>query len=154
MKGKILLKSHRIYGRVFIISLSVLIFCFSFSTPSTSMTDRATVVITNAVQNLQVDPRGRVVDVTFDSPIELSFPDDNSRFEVDISRPLGRDISFSVGDLNGDGIPDLFGNAFSGATHFYPGLDSHPFRFNESQFVRVEEILNLHRRREKEGAPG
>jgi len=139
MKGKNLLKSHKIYGRMFIIPLSVLIFCFSFSTRSTSMTDKATFAITNAVQNLQVDPRGRVVDVTFDSPVALSFPDDNSRFEVDIARPLGRDISLSVGDLNGDGIPDLFGKAFSGATHFYPGLDSHPFRFGEGQFVGLED---------------
>jgi uncharacterized repeat protein (TIGR02543 family) len=98
--------------------------------------DIAQVSILSARQNLQVDPRGRVVDVILDQAVELTFPDDNGRFEVDITRPLGRDLSLSVGDLDDDGIADLFGGSFAGLIYFYPGLDSHPFRFGEGQFVR------------------
>ena len=92
-----------------------------------------------AVQNLEADPRGRVIDVTFDRPVSLAFPDDNIRFEIDLVRPLGRDICFGVGDLDGDGIADLLGRSFDGTCLFFPGIDANPFRLGEAQFVRISD---------------
>ncbi len=100
------------------------------------MSPQDSAAIIAAVQNLSQDPRGRVVDVTLDRPVELALPDENWRFEVDITRPLGRDIHFCAGDLNQDGISDLLGISFDGNFLFFPGLDSHPYRFGEGSLLR------------------
>ena len=136
MSSRRLARSPSLYRKAFIVTIAVLILSLFLIVRSTSIANQAQAVITSAVQNLQVDPWGRVVDVTFDLPVTLSFPDDNARFEIDLARPLGRDVNFGVGDLNGDGIADLFGRSFNGVSFFYPGLDSHPFRFGKAQFVR------------------
>ncbi len=136
MKRGRLKKNKKIYKSIYITSVAILILALSLFLRSTSIADQAQAAITSAVQNLQVDPWGRVVDVTLNSPVSLSFPDDNARFEVDLARPFGRDVNFGLGDLNGDGIADLFGRSFDGVSLFYPGLDSYPFRFGKAQLVR------------------
>lgn len=128
-------RSPSLYRKAFIVTIAVLTLSLFLLVRSTSIANQAQAVITSAVQNLQVDSWGRVVDVTLNNPVSLSFPDDNTRFEIDLVRPLGRDVNFGVGDVNGDGIADLFGRSFDGVSFFYPGLDSHPFRFGKAQLV-------------------
>ncbi len=94
-----------------------------------------------AAQNLTADPLGRVVDITFDRAHELVLPDDNSLLEVDLVRPLARDASFCVDDLNGDDLADLFAASFNGTAFFFPGLDGHPYRFGEGVLVRRTDSL-------------
>ena len=129
-------KDRKICRKTIIVCLAILLMSLFPAARISPESDVARLSILSASQNLSVDPRGRVVDVILDQAVELTFPDDNARFEVDITRPLGRDLSLSVGDLNDDGIPDLFVSSFDGCGYFYPGLDSHPYRFGKGQFVR------------------
>jgi uncharacterized repeat protein (TIGR02543 family) len=136
MNSRIFAKRQKINRKLFILVITFLFLSLSPAGRLASRDDLGQVSILSAGRNLQVDTWGRVVDITFNQPVTLTFPDDNARFEVDITRPLGRDLNLSVGDLNGDGIADLLANSFDGSTCFYPGLDSHPYRFGKGQFVR------------------
>jgi len=104
-------KDRKICRKTIIVCLAILLMSLFPAARISPESDVARLSILSASQNLSVDPRGRVVDVILDQAVELTFPDDNARFEVDITRPLGRDLSLSVGDLNDDGIPDLFGES-------------------------------------------
>jgi hypothetical protein len=81
------------------------------------------------VQNLSLDPWGRVVDVAFGQSVNLVETWDRFRFAIDIVQPLARDGGGFVGDLTGDGINDLLLADWNGSTLFYPGISGKPRQF-------------------------
>jgi hypothetical protein len=89
-----------------------------------------------AEQNLAIDLHGRVVDVTFDGNISVTAPWDRFRFDIDIVQPLTRDGGGFLGDLTGDGLPDLVLAGFYGETLFFPGIAGSPRRFGNGSYVR------------------
>ena len=64
MSSRRLARSSSLYRKAFIVTIAVLILSLFLLVRSTSIANQAQAVITSAVQNLQVDPWGRVVDVT------------------------------------------------------------------------------------------
>jgi hypothetical protein len=94
---------------------------------------------TNAVrawQNLHVDPLGRVVDVLFDGPLQLTCPWDRFRFDIDVVQPLSREGSAFVADLDGDGVRDLLLGSWNGDLAWYPGQGGSPTRFGAGTLLR------------------
>ena len=89
-----------------------------------------------AEQNLAIDLSGRVVDVTFDGDVSVTAPWDRFRFDIDIVQPLTRDGGGFLGDLTGDGVPDLLLAGFYGETLFFPGIAGSPRRFGSGTFGR------------------
>jgi hypothetical protein len=77
-----------------------------------------------AVVNLEQDPWGRVVDVTFDAPLDVSAPWDRYRFSIDRVAPMARDGAAAFGDVNDDGITDLILATFDGHHQLYPGVEA------------------------------
>ena len=86
--------------------------------------------------NRQADPHGRVVDVTFDRPVSLVAPWDRFRFSIDIVQPLTRESGAFLGDLDGDGVRDLFLASFNGSLMFVPGIAGQERLFGTGALLR------------------
>lgn len=90
---------------------------------------------TTAIQNLSLDPWGRVIDVTFDHDVDLIAPLERYKFGIDIVQPLARDSGAFLGDLTDDGILDLLLATFNGETLFFPGIADSPRRFGDGFYL-------------------
>ena len=86
--------------------------------------------------NRQADPHGRIVDVTFETPVALIAPWDRFRFSIDIVQPLTRESGAFLGDLNGDGARDLFLASFNGSLMFIPGIAGQERLFGAGKLLR------------------
>jgi hypothetical protein len=86
--------------------------------------------------NRQADPYGRIVDVTFDQPVALVAPWDRFRFSIDIVEPLTRESGAFLGDLDGDGVRDLFLASFNGSLMFVPGIVGQERLFGAGTLLR------------------
>jgi FG-GAP-like repeat len=82
------------------------------------------------------DPLGRVVTVHFDQTLSVSAPWDRFRFDANATRPLMRDGSAFVADVNGDGVGDLVVSDFDSTVTVYPGLPGKPSRFGPGSYLR------------------
>lgn len=89
-----------------------------------------------AHQNLAIDPSGRVVDLTFDRDLALYAPWDRFRFDMDSVQPMARDGGAFLGDLTGDGVPDLIIASFTGERVFFPGISGSPRRFGSGTYLK------------------
>ena len=89
-----------------------------------------------AVVNWEADPHGRIVDVTFETPLALIAPWDRFRFSVDIVQPLTRESGAFLGDLDGDGVRDLFLASFNGSLMFVPGIAGQERLFGAGTLLR------------------
>jgi large repetitive protein len=86
--------------------------------------------------NRQADPHGRVVDVKFGTPVALIAPWDRFRFSIDIVQPLTRESGAFLGDLDGDGVRDLFLASFNGSLMFVPGIAGQERLFGAGTLLR------------------
>lgn len=93
-----------------------------------------------ANRNLVVDPQGRVVDVTFDRDLTVTAPWDRFRFGIDVVQPMARDAGAFLGDLTGDGVPDLI--MADSKYSFFPGQAGQPRRFGEGTYLKNDWPLN------------
>ena len=93
-------------------------------------------VAVKAEQNLAIDLSGRVVDVTFNEDVSPIAPWDRFRFDINTVQPLTRDGGAFLGDLTGDGVPDLFLASFDGETLFFPGIAGSPQHFGNGTYLR------------------
>jgi FG-GAP-like repeat/FG-GAP repeat len=89
-----------------------------------------------AYQNLDIDPSGRVVDVTFDQDLGLSAPWDRFRFDMDSVQPMARDGGAFLGDLTGDGVLDLVVASYTGERLFFPGINGSPTQFGSGVYLK------------------
>jgi hypothetical protein len=86
--------------------------------------------------NRQADPHGRIVDVTFETPVALIAPWDRFRFSIDIVQPLTRESGAFLGDLDGDGVRDLFLASWDGSLVFVPGIAGQTRLFGMGTLLR------------------
>jgi PKD repeat protein len=91
--------------------------------------------VAQARVNLEADPAGRVVDVFFDRDLDVSAPLDRFRFAIDSVQPLTRNAGGFLGDLDGDGVRDLFLASYSGELLFFPGLPGEQARFGPGTYL-------------------
>ena len=86
--------------------------------------------------NRQADPHGRIIDVAFETPVALIAPWDRFRFSIDIVQPLTRHSGAFLGDLDGDGVRDLFLASFNGSLMFIPGIAGQDRLFGTGKLLR------------------
>jgi Bacterial Ig-like domain/FG-GAP-like repeat/Bacterial Ig domain len=82
------------------------------------------------------DPAGRVITVSFPADLTVTAPWDRFRFDVNSTRPLTRDGSAMVGDVNGDGVGDMIVSDFNGDVTMYPGLVGEPDHFGHGRYLQ------------------
>jgi hypothetical protein len=93
-------------------------------------------VAVQARVNRQADPHGRIVDVTFETPVSLIAPWDRFRFSIDIVQPLTTESGAFLGDLDGDGVRDLFLASWNGSLMFVPGIAGQERLFGAGTLLR------------------
>ncbi len=89
-----------------------------------------------AARNLSIDSLGRVIDITFSMDVTLTAPWDRFRFDINIVAPLSRDAGAFLGDLTGDGVPDLILASFTGERVFFPGIAGNPRQFGNGSYLK------------------
>jgi hypothetical protein len=90
----------------------------------------------NATINRAQDRFGRVVDITFDRPVDLIAPWDRFRFSVDVVQPLAALSDGFLGDLDRDGVADLVIPSWHGEVLYFPGVAGEPRLFGRGTYLR------------------
>jgi hypothetical protein len=90
----------------------------------------------SATINRAADRFGRVVDISFDRPVDLIAPWDRFRFSVNVVQPLGALSDGFLGDLDQDGLADLIIPSWHGEVLYFPGVAGEPRLFGRGTYLR------------------